>query len=269
MKFGCCLNMLARGTDAVGADFAEAAAAAGFDYLELPLAQMTQLSAAQFDALRARMRAAGMACETCNNFFPTNMRLTGPQVDMPAVLAYVQKALDRAAALGAEYVVFGSGPAKQVPPGFGLDEGFAQIVRLLQAIGPMAAQRGLGIVIEPLRQAECNLINTFAEGVRLARAVDHPAVRVLVDYYHLATEREPAENIAQWGREFLRHVHFARLQGRTYPRDVAEDAGYPPFFAALRQAGYEKRISCEAYSEDFAQDAPRALAFLKRMTCQA
>lgn len=264
VRFGCCLNMVAREPDGTGVEHIQDLARAGYGYAELPLAELMQLSEAGFAQALERLDAAGIPCEACNNFFPGSMRLTGPAVDEEAVLAYAERALERASRLGARIVVFGSGGAKQVPPGFPLEKGYGQVVSLLQKIGPLAAQAGITIAIEPLRRAECNLINTFAEGCRLMRDVGHSSVGVLVDYYHLCEEKEPLSHLLDMGPQNLVHVHFAYGQGRTYPT-LAQSAACKPFFEALKAIGYAGRISMEAYSKDFRADAAKALAFAKTM----
>ncbi len=264
MKFGICLNMNATGPDGTGIEYIEKAAQIGFDYVELPLAEMMALSEADFEAMIGRVRASGVPCETCNNFFPKTSRLTGEAADIPGALQYAAIALSRAARLGAKAVVFGSGGAKNVPEGYPLEKGFEQVATLLTGIAPIARDNGIVIAIEPLRKAECNLINTFEEGCALARAVGSDAVRVLVDYYHFMTEAEPVENLIRDGGEFLRHSHFARVEGRSFPRETGEDPAYRPYFDALRRVGYDARVSLEAYTRDFDAEAPAALRFLRQ-----
>lgn len=263
MRFGCCLNMISTEEDkGTGISFIETLAETGFDYAELPLAEMAALSENEFRTLRERLGRTGLKCEVCNNFFPRNIRLTGEEADMQKILSYVHHALGRAQALGVEYVVFGSGPAKNVPEGFPMEEGYEQVVKLLQRIDPIAGRYGITIVIEPLRRAECNLINTFEEGCRLAERVNGSHVKVLVDYYHMMVEQEPLENIERDGAAYLRHVHFANPEGRVYPKERTE-SDYEGFFEVLKKAGYNGRISCEAYSDHFKKDALEALKFLK------
>jgi len=115
MRFGCCLNMVASDADGTGIEHIEKLSELGYDYVELPLAEMMMLSEEKFDSLKRRVQDSGIACEVCNNFFPKTMRLTGEEVHMDTILTYAEKALDRARELGVQYVVFGSGPAKNVP----------------------------------------------------------------------------------------------------------------------------------------------------------
>ena len=263
MKFGCCLNMIASTSDGIGLEFIEKLAEIGFDYAELPLAEMMALSDDDFSKLKERVKKSGIACETCNNFFQKTVRLTGKDVDMETVMQYVEKALSRAQELHIERLVFGSGGAKNVPDGFPMEEGYKQVVELLKKINPIAKEKRITIVIEPLRKVECNLINTFEEGCQLAKDVDGDNVKVLVDFYHLTEEKEPVEHLLKYGKEYLQHVHFAYPKDRIYPSDINE-ADYRPFIKALKEIEYDLRISCEAYTDNFEESATLALAFLKK-----
>jgi D-psicose/D-tagatose/L-ribulose 3-epimerase len=263
VRFGCCANMVATGKDGTGIENIEKIAGYGFDYIELPLAQMMDLNGEDFEALKKRVATSGIRCETCNNFFPASMKLTGPTIDKEAIEGYYNAALRRASDLGVEYVVFGSGQAKNVPEGFSMKEGYKQVVEMLKKIAEAAKENNITIAIEPLRKQECNLINTFKEGCELAKEVDSPNVRVLVDYYHLAQEKEPVQNILDLGEKYLVHTHFARNEGRVYPVDMSEDRGYKRFIEALKAVGYKGRVSCEAYAADFESEAQKTLQFFK------
>lgn len=262
MKYGCCLNMIAAGADKTGQEWIVTAKEAGFDYVELPLAEMMALSDEEFEAIIKRLERAGIPCEACNNFFPRSIRLTGPDVNMEEIMDYAVRALSRAEAIGAERLVFGSGPAKNVPDGFDMAEGYRQVVNLLKAVAPEAEKRGITIVIEPLRTAECNLINTYEEGCILAADVNMASVKTLVDFYHLTEMKEPVSDVLKGKGGILAHVHFANPTGRVYPKDTNE-AAYEDFINVLKETGYNERISCEAYTRDFAAASRQALALLK------
>ncbi|MEM1486104.1 sugar phosphate isomerase/epimerase family protein [Oscillospiraceae bacterium PP1C4] len=262
MRFGCCVNMIATGKDGTGIEFVEKLSKIGYDYVEMPLAEMMAMPEDEFTKLAERIEKSGIQCETCNNFFPKTARLTGSNVNETEIMDYVERALARAHKLGVQYVVFGSGGAKNVPDGFPMEDGYRQVVKLLKKIDPIARKNNVTITIEPLRKPECNLINTFEEGCRLAKDVDCENIKVLVDFYHLSQEHEPVKNILDNGREYLRHVHFACDKGRVYPADISED-NYRPFIDALKAVDYNGRVSIEAYSEDFDRQAPLALEFLK------
>ncbi len=164
--------------------------------------------------------------------------------------------------LGTRVIVFGSGGARRVPDGFSRDEGFAQLVEFGKRIAPEARARGITMAIEPLRQQECNIINTAGEGLRLVKAIDDPNFQLMIDFYHLASEREDPSIVIE-ARDHLRHLHMANPQGRVFPQQWTE-FDYAPFFANLRRVGYSARISIEASAKSVADEAPRAIALLRQ-----
>jgi D-psicose/D-tagatose/L-ribulose 3-epimerase len=262
MRFGCCGSMISPTTDPVGIEVVELLAQIGFDYIELSLADLAALPGTAFAVLRRRIERSGIRCEACNNFFPPRVRLTGNDARLPAALEYATATMDRAFSLGARIVVFGSSAAKNVPSGFPIGAAWRQIVELLQHLGPLAAPRDITIAIEPLNQTESNIVNRAAEGLRLVREVNHPNIQLLVDYYHLSMEQESPEIILEAGPA-VRHLHFAQVVGRAFPRE--QDENSTRFFDCLRRIHYDGRCSVEAYTRDFAADAPRALQTLKAL----
>jgi len=260
MKVGCCGSMIGPATDPIGIDTVETLAELGFDYVELSLADLAALPDEAFDRLACRLGRSGLACEACNNFFPRRVRLTGADACLDRALEYARPALARAASLGARVIVFGSSGAKNVPEGFPYDRAWLQIVLLLQTLGPVAAEHDLVIAIEPLNRLESNIVNSVAEGLRLAGDVQHPNVQLLVDYYHLMIEREDPDVVLRAGSA-IRHVHVAHVPGRRFP--VAIDAAASRFFERLRRVDYAGRCSIEAFTDDFRADAARALRILR------
>ena len=151
-----------------------------------------------------------------------------------------------------------------------------------------AAKYGITIVIEPVRMPDCNIINTFAEGVQLAKTVGLDNVKVLIDFYHMVCEKENPEVLRKYGKEYLRHVHFSypsipEIDGvrdpdnirtifegelhrrgwwRTFP-SCREEWDYTDFIQALTDCGYQGRVSLEAPVTDFDRQAQEALAFMK------
>jgi D-psicose/D-tagatose/L-ribulose 3-epimerase len=240
----------------------DAAKAAGFDYLELGTSEIAALSDDDFERELAHIKAVGLPVPAANLFLPATLKVTGPQTDREQQAIYVKRAFARLSRLGTEILVFGSGGARRVPDGFAKDEAFKQLVEFGKRIAPDARAQGLTIAIEPLRREETNIINSAAEGLELVTAIDHPNFQLMIDFYHLASEREDPEIVVR-GRGHLRHLHMANPQGRVFPLQW-EEYGYAPFFEKLRSIGYDKRISVEATAKDFPTEAPRSIALLRR-----
>ena len=240
----------------------EAAKAAGFDYVELSTTEIAGLSDADFEQMAVHIRQVGLPTPAANLFLPAALKVTGPAIDPEQQMAYVRKAFTRLARLGTQIVVFGSGPARRVPDGFRRDRAFQQLVEFGRRIAPEARARGVTIAVEPLRHEETNIINSAAEGLDLVNAIDDPNFQLMIDFYHLASEKEDPAIVVRAGPH-IRHLHTANPERRVFPRKW-EEYDYAPFFAALRTIGYDKRISVEASTKDLPADAPPAIALLRR-----
>jgi D-psicose/D-tagatose/L-ribulose 3-epimerase len=238
-----------------------AAKAAGFDYVELGTTEVAALSDEDFDKAAADVARIGLPTPAANLFLPATLKVTGPDIDREQQRAYVTKAFDRLSKLGVRIVVFGSGGARRVPDGFAKSDAFDQLVDFGRRVAPLARARGITIAVEPLRREETNIINSAAEGLQLVEKIDDPGFQLMVDFYHLASEREDAQIIVR-ARDHIRHFHMANPTGRVFPL-TADEFDYAPFFRALRSIGYSARISVEASTKDFDADAPRAIAFLR------
>jgi len=239
----------------------DAAKRAGFDYVELATSEIAGLSDADFEQAAAHIRQTGISTPAANLFLPATIKVTGASIDQAQQMAYVRKAFARLSRLGTQIVVFGSGGARTVPEGFPKDRAFQQLVDFGRRIAPEARAHGITIAIEPLRHEETNIINSAAEGLDLVNAIDDANFQLMIDFYHLSSEKEDPAIIGRAGAH-IRHLHMANPAGRVFPRSW-EEYHYAPFFAALKQIGYGQRISVEASTRDLPADAPVAIALLR------
>ena len=268
VKFGYCVNMLSLpGGDGTGREFIPMIADIGFDYAELPLAQMMGYEDEDFERLFVRpLESSGIACRCCNNFLPGRIRLTGPEADHESAFRYAEKALARAAALKAEKLVFGSSGARNYPLGYPREEAERQVMAFLRGLAPIVSKYPVTIVLEHLNKLESNLLNSLKEGIQMRRGLDLPYVRNLLDVYHLALAGETTGVIREAGK-YLRHVHIARILGRSLPSE-GDECGWRELFSVLNEIGYDGDISIEAYAPAENREAHirESLRFLKSQT---
>jgi D-psicose/D-tagatose/L-ribulose 3-epimerase len=263
MRFGCCVNMVTKSPDVSGVDVLPDMQRIGFDYAELSLSHLCMLEEKAFLHLKEKLVQFQIQAEACNNFFPPFIRLTGGNVNHKEINQYLVSAINKARELGICIIVFGSGPARMVPDNFPGALAFEQLVNLLREINGFASQEGITIAIEPLRMEECNIINTYRESLSLAMAVNEPYVKCLLDFYHLNEEKEDLRIINE-NRDMLAHVHFSEPQGRRFP--INDNAlKYTDYIGQLKSAGYKGRVSIEAYTDNFTNDAVEALKLLRNI----
>ena len=241
----------------------EDAKKAGFEYVELALQDVLGLDEPAFQALKERLRGLGIPALAGYNLVPNDLLITGPAMDRAKQDAHLKSALQRVGrqGLGLQYVVLGSGKARQVPEGFPREKAYAQLVDFSRRLAREAERNGVQVLVQPLRSTDTNLVNTVPEAVELAAKVDRPNFHVLVDYSFLVIGKEDVDVVRRAGSR-VKRVWMANPSGRVYPMSAGE-AGYAAFFAALQAIGYRGGISIHAKTDDFAGDAPRAIAFLR------
>lgn len=232
----------------------------GFDYLEPAVEEISAMDDAAFGAFKSRVLASPVRCECFNNFI--RLRVVGNHVDEQAVKAYLQNSLPRCRELGASIVVWGSSGSRNVHPGFSRDRARQQIKEFLRPAGDTAKLHGIVIAIEPLRRQESNILNTGAETLQMVREIDHPNVKMIIDYYHLREENEDPQIIWTARKEIV-HFHFANPNGRVWPKDPGEDPEYGRFFEMVKKIRFHGGISIEARGS-FEKDAAASLAFFRR-----
>jgi len=213
-----------------------------------------------FAVNRAAAEAEPVPPKAVNCFFPGDLKNTGPDVDPDALDAWVERCCRRSAAVGVETIVFGSGGSRAVPEGFDRDRASEQIVENLRRYGPIAARHGITLVLEPLARRHCNIVTTVDEGAERVRAAGHPNVLLLADTYHMAEDGDPPEAIRR-AEGLIAHVHCAEGNGRGPLGATGEDQR--PYFRALKDIGYDGRISLECRWDDLPAQLPGGIAELR------
>ena len=235
---------------------------AGFAYIEPSVTSVCEMSDESFEAARRALAQASIPATSFNVLFPGKSLYDWEETDLRA---YLHQAFSRVAVLGGKTVVFGSGKARKRPEGLPYPEAFRRLMGITRLIGEEAEPFGITIVIEPLNTAETDMINSVAEGACLVAAVNHPCVKLLADYYHIAREQERPGDLERLGGSA--HAHIAALDGRTIP--LERDEGYLQMFAAMKHTDYQGNVSIEGKCEDLLKDGPRAIALLSALWAEA
>ena len=254
MRFGVCTDFSS----------GPALARAGYDFVELHVQNhlKPQEPEEAFLPVLEKIKACPVRCEAANCFVPGGLKIAGPDADLDKLRAYVAVAFERAKRAGIRTIVFGSGGARQIPDGVDRGAAWKQLVQFGKMIAPLAAKQGCTVAVEPLNRKECNVLNSVGEGARYVREVNHPAVRLLADAYHWGLDSDGYDDLVAAG-PLLCHVHVATFPPREPPGFGTCDLA--PFFRALREGGYDGRVSIECGWSDLAAQAAQAIAALRTL----
>lgn len=256
MKFGVCV-----GTDIEKMKYIKAL---GYDYAEGHCQEIAKKDKEYLD----EMKATGLPMVAANCFI--GLRIVGEEKNYEEIDGYLAKLFENASYLGLKYLVFGSSGARRIPEGMSLENGRAEIVEFLKYhVLPLAEKYNIVIAIEPLRPEECNAINTVADGVEIAKAVNSPYVKVLADVAHMYVQNESMDSLLEY-KDWVVHAHTSNPDPdgsldckRIYPKHN-DEFSQASFIESLKATGVE-HCSIEANVLEFESDAREAYEVLKEL----
>jgi D-psicose/D-tagatose/L-ribulose 3-epimerase len=235
----------------------------GFDYYEPEASEIEAMDEAGFREFKTKVLASPIRCKAFRSLI-RKLKVVGDNVPVEDLRRYMERTLERCHQLGAEVVVWGSSGSRNVPAQFSRDRAWRQIQDFLRSAGDIAQRGNIVIGVEHLRRQESNIINTVGEALRLVQEVNHPNVKMIVDFYHLRKENEDPRVIWQ-ARSQIVHLHFANPAGRTWPKSPSEDPEYRAFFDVIKKIEYRGGLSIEAPAGNFQDDAVESLRFFEHM----
>lgn len=245
-----------------GTGHAEAAKAAGLDYLEANVTGflMPENSDEEFAANKALAATITPPIYSANGFFPGDIKIVGPEADIERAVKYSRTALRRASEIGIKILVLGSSGSRSIPDGFSREEARKQFIDFLKRIAQDAEKNGVIVAIEPLQTEETNFINTVPEGAQIARETGSEYIAVIADLFHMARMKEPPEDIIN-SADKLVHCHIAEVEERTAPGVKGDD--FTPYLKALKSIKYDGRMSFECSWQDIDTQLPKAIQTMR------
>lgn len=122
------------------------------------------------------------------------------------------------------------------------------IIVTLSEAGPMAAQAGITLLLEPLNTLVDHpgyFLDSAQEGFEIIRAVNHPHVRLLYDIYHMQIMEGNIVATISENTGLIGHFHAAGVPGRHefYPGELS----YPFILSQIDKLGYEGYVGLEYF----------------------
>jgi sugar phosphate isomerase/epimerase len=234
----------------------------GYEFVELALQDVINLSDADFETLKAQLESTGLPAMVGYNSIPRDLKLVGPEVDRAKQDEHLKRLLTRAAALKLRYLVLNAGGSWRIPDGFSSEQSFTELTEFSRRYATEAAKHNITVLVQPVRSTDSNQITTIAEAIKLVDAVNHPNFAMLVDYSFLVIQKDDFTALLK-SPKALRHVWISNpANNRTYAMSD-DESDYKSFFAVLKQINYRGGLSVHGGSQDIPNDGPKAIAFLR------
>jgi len=232
------------------------------DYVELSLADLAALPEADFIELADWVDAAGIRVRACRDMLPDNLPITGPGVNATALHGYLRHALGRARRLGVKAVTLDAAKSRTVSDDGDFPFAWRQLGNFLRLCQGHAKECGITVCLEPLRKADCSLLNLVSEATLIAGLLQLNNIAVAAHWGHMSMASEPMN--ALWrAAPLLGHVHIENALTRRLPAP-GDGEDYRRMLSPLNTMGYKGGISlCGTMTQTFAQDAAAALEYIR------
>jgi len=115
----------------------------------------------------------------------------------------------------------------------------------LNELGEHAKQYGVPLIYEPLNRYETNLCVTMAAGVDLLSGLTTNNVKLLADLFHMNIEEADVAAGIRAGGQAIGHVHFVDSNRKAAGMGHTD---FAPIAAALKEIGYDRYASAEAFA---------------------
>jgi len=219
----------------------------GFDSVEIGLEDPSHVDAS---ALKKALSDNGMVCASMCGAMGPGRDLRGSKQDQQTALDYLKSVLDVMAEAGTPVL---AGPLySTVGRAEPTEENeykrqWGIVVRHLQTLADYAKQRNIKLAIEPLNRYETDFINTCEQAMNMVRDVNHDAIAVHLDTYHMnIEEKDSAKAILAAGSK-LGHFHACGCDRGTPGNDhISWDTIVP----ALKKIGYDQSVVIESFTPD-------------------
>jgi len=243
-------------------DLLRAIARLGFDAVELPIEDPDLVDPHK---IRPILEETGLTPYLCGAFGP-GRDLTSPD---PAVRkntrAYLSRLMDLAEGLGVPFIAGPMyaqvGKARQLPPAERQRE-WDLAAAELHVVATEAGNRGLMLALEAINRFESDLVNTTADSVRMARAIGHPAAKVMIDTFHMTIEEADIGAAIRHAGDDLIHVQVSENHRGVTGTGLTP---WQDFRDALQDIGYGGAVVIESFTPDN-RDLAGAVCIWKRFT---
>jgi D-psicose/D-tagatose/L-ribulose 3-epimerase len=217
----------------------------GFDLIEFGIESTSDLDYARAAGVA---RANGLGVSVCAAMGPDRDLIHADESIRRNGMDYVRHCIDAAKTVGAPNVV---GPLYSAvgrtwqATDDERERDTDLLVNQLRELSKYAADRGVGLGVEPLNRFETSFLNLTSQAIEVVDRVDHPACGLLLDTFHMnIEERSIGEAIRSAGKR-VRQLH-------TCENDRgAPGSGHVPWqevAAACRDIGFNGPFVIESFT---------------------
>lgn len=212
----------------------------GYDGIEFA-AEPYQLDA---DECVSLMKKYNLNCRSLCGIFGEDRDLTADGDAGEKAVQYLRDSVDLAVKTGAGVIIVVPSPVGRTkkPGGKPMEELNRNAVENIRRAADYAQEKGVRFAIEAINRYETYFVNTLSKALKLVEEINHPAVGIMADLFHMSIEEGSSVDSLYMIRKHLLHVHIAD--------NTREPAGmghtdFKEILRALKRIGYEGSLTME------------------------
>jgi D-psicose/D-tagatose/L-ribulose 3-epimerase len=216
--------------------------AAGFDGVEVPLFQPAEFAT---EVIAKGLAENGLECTICSVLTGGLSIISEDAAVRKKTRVHMEDCVKTAADVGAK-IIAGPlySPVGYLPGRRRTADEWKWAVDCYQSLGPVLAQYGVTIAIEPLNRFETYFLNIADDAVALCDQIGHPNVGVLFDTFHANIEEKDIAGAYRKVGRHLKHVHTCE-NDRGIPGSGHVE--WKAVFQALHDIHYDGWLTIESF----------------------
>ena len=233
----------------------------GFDSVEIAVEDPAHIDSQH---IKSELDRHGLVAGTLCACFPPSRDLRGTTRQQRDCKTYVRQLIEMMPSLDSRTLIgplySATGRAEMVEPKDRRMQ-WRTVVRNLKEICAVAEDHGSRIAMEPLNRFETDFLNTVEQGMAMIADVGSPALKLLLDTFHMNIEEKDIPAAIRRAGKHVAHIHACGSDRGTPGNDHLD---WPGIAAALRDIRYNGDVVIESFTPDVKVIA-RAAAIWRRI----
>lgn len=219
----------------------------GFDSVEIALEEASHIDAAY---VRSELDRHGLVCGSVCAAMGPDRDLRGTMEQQQNAMQYMQGLLDAMVVLDCPTLIgplYSSVGRADAVPEQEYEAQWQTVVGHLRTLSQYALERKRLLAIEPLNRFETDFINTADQALRMIKDVNHPALKMHLDTFHMNIEEKNQAIAIEKAGKHLGHFHACGSDRGTPGGDHIDWVGIQ---AALKNINYRGDVVIESFTKD-------------------
>lgn len=218
----------------------------GFDILEISCAMLKNISREELVEMRDMARAEGVTLTAGYGPGPSENLASSDEAVVKNAVAFYTDILKKLEILDIHTLgggIYSYWPVDYTKP-IDKEGDWKRSVKNVRTVGKIAQECGVDYCLEVLNRFEGYLLNTCAECRQFVEEVDVPAVKIMLDTFHMNIEEDSMTEAILFAGDRLGHFHVGENNRRLPGK------GNLPWYqigSALRAIGYDKNVVMEPF----------------------